>query len=113
MIWAAVVVVGALSISCLVTVSLLSPVFFFFSLQALPELTVSGAVAIDVDILEGALSPIEPLAVHGRQSPEELAGGWVGGWGNGLVGFHGGYSEEDVHGKVGLLAPPKYNFFGP
>jgi hypothetical protein len=63
----------------LVTVGLLPPMLLFLTLQTLAELTVPGALAVVVDGLEGTFPPVVTLAVHGRQSPEELAGSWVGG----------------------------------
>jgi hypothetical protein len=75
--WAAGVVVGALPVSRLVTVGLLPPMLLFLTLQTLAELTVPGALAVVVDGLEGTFPPVVTLAVHGRQSPEELAGGWA------------------------------------
>jgi hypothetical protein len=57
---------------------------FFLTLQALAELTVLGSVAFVVDGLEGALSLVVPLTIHGGQGPKELAGGRICGGAEGL-----------------------------
>jgi hypothetical protein len=63
----------------LVSVRLLAPVFFFFTLQALTELTISGSLTVVVDGVERALAPVATVPIHGSQGPDALAGGGFGG----------------------------------
>jgi hypothetical protein len=72
---ALMVVVGALPISGLVALRLLTPVLIFFAFQALSELTIPGSLAVVVDGVEGALAPVASLPIHGDQNPGVLAGG--------------------------------------
>jgi hypothetical protein len=57
----------------------LAPVFFFFTLQALAKVTISGSLTVVVNGIERALAPVATVPIHGSQGPGALAGGGVGG----------------------------------
>jgi hypothetical protein len=86
----------------LVSVRLLAPVFFFFSLKALTELTVSGSLAMVFDGVERALAPVATVPIHGSQGPDALAGGGVGGGeeGSGVAAVSAHVSTGSREAKV-------------